>query len=160
MALINSVLSWLMKKRFHQIELFMKYPYEVQDEWFKKLISGGQYSEWGKKYDYASIHNAEIFRQRVPVSDYHDLKPYIDRLRSGEQNVLWNSEIKLFAISSGTTDEKSKWIPVSEEVLDECHYEGGTDMLSMSCNKHPDTLVFEGRGLAMGGRHKLTEINN
>lgn len=160
MAFINSVLAWLMKKRFHQIELFMKYPNEVQEEWFKKLILGGKNSEWGKKYDYASISNAQIYRQRVPVSSYDNLKPYIDRLRAGEQNILWNSEIKLFAKSSGTTSDKSKYIPVSDAALEECHFKGGKDMLSIYCNNNPDTLVFDGRGLAMGGSHNITEINN
>lgn len=160
MALINSVLFWLMKKRFHQIELFMKYPHEVQDEWFKRLISNARDTEWGKKYDYKSIKNQNDFESRVPVSDYESLTPYIKRLRSGEQNILWNSEIKLFAKSSGTTSDKSKFIPVSQEALEECHFKGGKDMLSMYCNNHPDTLLFDGRGLAMGGSHRITEINN
>lgn len=160
MALINSVLSWLMKKRFHQIELFMKYPHEVQDEWFKKLISAARNTEWGIKYDYRSIQDPRTFRERVPLNDYESLKPYIERLRRGEQNILWNTEIKLFAKSSGTTSDKSKYIPVSQEALLECHYKGGKDMLSMYCNNHPDTLLFDGRGLAMGGSHNITEINN
>ena len=160
MALINSVLSWLMKKRFHQIELFMKYPHEVQNELFKKLILNAKNTEWGLKYDYKSITTPETFRERVPLNDYESLKPYIERLRRGEQNILWNSEIKLFAKSSGTTSDKSKYIPVSQEALEECHYKGGKDMLSMYCNNHPDTLLFDGRGLAMGGSHNITEINN
>ncbi len=160
MALINSVLSWLMKKRFHQIELFMKYPLEVQEEWFKKLISQARDTEWGKKYDYASISSVEEFKARVPVNTYETLKPYIDRLRKGEQNILWGSEIKWFAVSSGTTAGKSKYIPVSTESLEECHYNVGKDMLSIYCNNYPDTYIFDGRGLAMGGSHKITEINN
>ncbi|MCB0805884.1 MAG: GH3 auxin-responsive promoter family protein [Bacteroidales bacterium] len=160
MALINSVLSWLMKKRFHQIELFMKYPHEVQLEWFNKLINNAANTEWGKKFDYSSIQSRETFRERVPVNDYESLKPYIDRLRKGEQNILWNTEIKLFAKSSGTTSERSKFIPVSQEALEECHFKGGKDMLSMYCNNYPDTLIFDGRGLAMGGSHNITEINN
>jgi hypothetical protein len=149
-----------MKKRYHQIELFMKYPYEVQEEWFKRLISNGKNTEWGIKHNYASISNIDKFRTRVPVTDYDTLKPYIDRLRNGEQNILWNSEIKLFAKSSGTTSSKSKFIPVSEESLEECHFKGGKDMLSMYCYNYPDTLLFDGRGLSMGGSHQITEINN
>ncbi len=160
MALINSVLSWLMKKRFHQIELFRKYPYEVQEEWFKKLITNAKETEWGKKYDYKSISSYNIYKNRVPVNDYESLKPYINRLRKGEQNILWNSEIKLFAKSSGTTSDKSKYIPVSQEALEECHYKGGKDMLSIYCNNYPDTLLFDGKGLSMGGSHRITEINN
>jgi len=160
MALLHSVLSWLMKKRYHQIELFMKYPHEVQEEWLKRLINNGRDTEWGRKYDYKSISNYNDFVSRVPISDYEDLKPYINRLRKGEQNILWNSEIKLFAKSSGTTADKSKFIPVSQEALEECHYKGGKDMLSIYCNNYPDTLVFDGRGLAMGGSHRISEINN
>ncbi len=160
MALINSVLSWLMKKRFHQIELFMKYPHEVQEEWFKKLIANGKDTEWGRLYDYKSIKSFTEYKNRVPVNDYEALKPYINRLRNGEQNILWNSEIKLFAKSSGTTSDKSKYIPVSQEALEECHYKGGKDMLSIYCNNYPETLLFDGKGLSMGGSHRITEINN
>jgi len=159
MALINSVLYWLMKKRFHQIELFMKYPHEVQAEWFKKLISAGRDTEWGMKYGYASIDTREQYRERVPVNDYDGMKPYINRLRKGERGILWNSDIKWFAKSSGTTD-RSKYIPVSQEALEECHYKGGKDMLSIYCNNHPETVIFSGRGLAMGGSHRITEIDN
>ena len=160
MALINSVISWLMKKRFHQIGLFMKYPNEVQEEWFKKLIFQAKNTEWGKKFDYASINSVEEFKKRVPVNSYESLKPYIDRMRKGEQNILWSSEVKWFAKSSGTTAGKSKYIPVSIESLEECHYKVGKDMLSIYCNNYPDTYIFDGRGLAMGGSHKITEINN
>jgi hypothetical protein len=160
MALINSVLSWLMKKRFHQIELFMKYPHEVQEEWFKKLITNASETEWGKMYDYKSINSVNEYKERVPTNDYEALKPYINRLRNGEQNILWNSEIKLFAKSSGTTSDRSKYIPVSQEAIEECHYKGGKDMLSIYCNNYPDTLLFDGKGLSMGGSHRITEINN
>lgn len=142
-----------MKKRMHQIELFMKYPHDVQDEWFKKLIAAGRQTEWGKKYGYDSITTYEEFIKRVPVSDYDDLKPYIERLRKGEQNLLWNSEIKWFAKSSGTTSDKSKFIPVSQEALDECHFKGGKDLISIYCNIHEDTQIFSGKLLGMGGTH-------
>jgi len=149
-----------MKKRIHQIELFMKYPHEVQEEWFKRLIHNARNTEWGKKHGYRSIKNPDKYRERVPLNNYESLKPYIERLRKGEENLLWNSEIKLFAKSSGTTSEKSKFIPVSQEALEECHYRGGKDMLSIYCNNYPETFLFDGRGLAMGGSHNITEINN
>jgi hypothetical protein len=160
MPIINSVLSWLMKKRIHQIELFIKYPHDVQIEWFKKLIAAAGDTEWGKKYDYASITNLQQFKDRVPVSDYNNLKPYINRLRKGEQNLLWNTDVKWFAKSSGTTSDKSKFIPVSGEALEECHFKGGKDMLSIYFHNHPDSLIFSGRGLAMGGSSTITEVNN
>ncbi len=160
MALINSVLSWLMKKRFHQIELFMKYPHEVQEELLKKLIFNGKNTEWGKRYDFHSIKTRKEFANRIPIHQYEDIKDDIDRVRKGEQNIFWNSEIKLFAKSSGTTSEKSKFIPVSQEALEECHYKGGKDMASIYCHNYPDTQIFDGRGLSIGGSHQITEINN
>ena len=160
MALINSVLSWLMKQRIHQIELFIKYPFEVQSDWLKKLLSTAKNTEWGRKYDYKTIDSPGKFKERVPLNDYESLKPFIERLRKGEQNILWPSEIKWFAKSSGTTSDKSKFIPVSQEALEECHYKGGKDLLSIYCNNHPDTFLFDGRGIAMGGSHHITEINN
>jgi hypothetical protein len=149
-----------MKKRIHQIDLFIKYPHDVQMEWFKKLITAGKDTEWGKKHGYASITNLRQFKDHVPVSDYNNLKPYIDRLRKGEQNLLWNTDVKWFAKSSGTTSDKSKYIPVSSEALEECHFKGGKDMLSIYFHNHPDSLIFSGRGLAMGGSSTITEVNN
>jgi len=160
MALINSVISWLMKKRFHQIELFMKYPHEVQGEWFKKLILTAKDTEWGKKYDFKSINSYEDFRNRVPINDYESIKGDIDRVMKGQQNILWPTDIRLFAKSSGTTSEKSKFIPVSPESLEECHFKGGKDMLGIYCSNFPETLMFDGRGLAMGGSHTIREVNN
>ena len=160
MPIFNSFLSWLMKKRIHQIELFIKYPHDVQLEWFKKLITAARSTEWGQKYDYASISDYETFKNRVPVNDYNGLKPYIDRLRNGEQNILWNTDIKWYAKSSGTSGDKSKFIPISNEALEECHFKGGKDMLSIYCNNHPETMIFDGKGLIMGGSSSITEINN
>ncbi|MGP8217530.1 MAG: GH3 auxin-responsive promoter family protein [Bacteroidia bacterium] len=159
MAVINSIFSWLMKKRMHQIELFMRYPHEVQQEWLYRLVDSAKYTEWGKKYDYASIKTEAEFKKRVPVSEYEDLKPYIDRLRKGEQNILWPGEIRWFAKSSGTTGDKSKFIPVSQESLDECHFKGGKDMLTLYCNNYPETHLFDGKTLSLGGSHKEEEDN-
>ncbi len=152
-------MSWLMRKRIHQIELFVKYPHEVQDEWFKRLINAGRSTEWGRLYDYKSITSYDEFANRVPVSDYEQLKPFIDRLRAGEQNILWPEEIKWFAKSSGTTSSKSKFIPVSNASLEECHFKGGKDMISLYVNNFPDSEVFDGRGLVMGGSHSITEVS-
>ena len=159
MALINSVLYWLIKKRIHQIDLFIKYPHDVQAEWFRRLITTAKDTEWGKEYGYSSISNVGQFRERVPVSTYEDLKGRIDLMRQGKQNILWPTDIRWFAKSSGTTDDRSKFIPVSQESLEECHYKGGKDMLSLYCNNFPNTALFSGRGLAIGGSHKISEIN-
>lgn len=159
MAIVNSIFTWYIKKRVHQIELFMKYPLDVQDEWFHTLISSAEQTEWGKKYDYKSITNLDQFKDRVPIQDYDSLKPYITRMLEGEQNILWPSEIKWFAKSSGTTSDRSKFIPVSEESLQECHYRCGKDMLSIYCNNRPETKMFTGKGLVLGGSHQINQLN-
>jgi hypothetical protein len=159
-SLINSVIHWLIKKRIHQIELFMKYPYEVQDEWINKLIYTAKDTEWGKNYDYRSIKTVKTFAERVPINTYEDLQPTIDRLRNGEQNLLWPEEIKWFAKSSGTTAGKSKYIPMSESAIEECHYKGGKDMISLYLNVYPEARIFEGKNLIMGGSGVMQEVSN
>lgn len=149
-----------MKKRIHQIELFMKYPHEVQEEWFFDLISTAQGTEWGRKYDYSTISSVREFKERVPIQDYDSLKPYIERMVRGEENILWPSYVRWFAKSSGTTSDRSKFIPVSDEALEDCHYKGGKDLVSIFCNNRPDTQVFKGKGLVLGGSHQMNEVGN
>lgn len=151
MPIINSIASWYMKKRMHQIELFMKYPFDVQNEWLKKLIDAAEFTEWGGAHNFTDIDNYEQFKRNVPLQDYESLKPFIDRVRKGEQNIIWNSDIKWFAKSSGTTNDKSKFIPVSEESLDNCHYNGGRDMIAIHCALNPETQLFTGKNLALAG---------
>jgi hypothetical protein len=160
MPILNSIASWWMKKRMHQIELFMKYPYEVQQEWLRQLISSAKDTEWGKKYDYQNISTYEQFKEKVPLQDYDSLKPFIDRTRKGEQNILWNTDIKWFAKSSGTTNDKSKFIPVSEESLDNCHYNGGRDMIAIHCSLHPETQLFTGKNLALAGSLVIDHVGD
>ncbi len=160
MPIINSIFSWIMKQRIHQMELFIKYPMEVQDEVFRKLIHAGRFSEWGQNYDYASIKSISDFRSRVPIQDYESLKSYINRLRNGEQRLLWSSDVKWFAKSSGTTSDKSKFIPVTNEALEECHFKGGKDLLSIYCNNHPETGLFNGKLLSLGGSHQINSFEN
>lgn len=149
-----------MKKRIHQIELFMKYPHDVQDELFRKLVDEASTTEFGKKYGFSDIQNVEQYRERVPVSTYENLFPYIQRLMRGEQNILWPSEITWFSKSSGTTNQRSKFIPVSEDALEECHFKGGKDLISIYVNNYPDTKLFDGKGLAVGGSHQINEYDS
>jgi len=149
-----------MKQRIHQMELFIKYPHEVQDDCFRWLVSSAKNTEWGLKYGYGSMTKLSQFKERVPINNYDGIKPYIDRLRQGEQNILWPQEIKWFAVSSGTTADKSKFIPVSEDTIEECHFKGGKDVLTFYCNNHPETKLFNGKGLALGGSHTVNEIDN
>ncbi len=160
MPILNSIASWWMKKRMHQIELFMKYPDDVQNEWLLKLTQSAKDTEWGKRYDYKNIFNAEQFKNNIPLQDYESIKPFIDRVRKGEQNILWHSDIKWFAKSSGTTNDKSKFIPVSEESLDDCHYNGGRDMIAIHCSLHPETQLFTGKNLALAGSLVTDKFGN
>jgi hypothetical protein len=159
MGLINSILTWVMKQRIHQIELFIKYPDEVQDELFRKLVYDARFTEFGQRYNFSSISSYEDYRNRVPIHTYENLYPYIQRLMRGEQNLLWPTEIKWFSKSSGTTNASSKFIPVSQEALEDCHFKGGKDLLSIYVNNYPDTTVFDGKGLAVGGSHQINEFD-
>lgn len=160
MPIINSFISWLMKKRIHQIELFMKYPHEVQQEVFQKLITTAADTAWGKKYKYNQIKNYSNFASRVPLQDYEDLKQYVVRLKQGEKNLLWPGEVKWFAKSSGTTNDKSKFIPVTREALEECQFKAGKDMLSIYCNNNSTTKIFQGKSLAIGGSRQINQFNS
>jgi hypothetical protein len=157
---LNSIASWFMTKRMHQIELFMRYPLEVQNEWLFRLINSAKDTEFGQRFGFGDIDSLETFQERVPLQDYESLKPSIERIRRGEQNILWNSEIKWFAKSSGTTNDKSKFIPLSQESLEECHYRGGKDMVSIHCTNYPQAQLFTGKNLALGGSHSKDVFNN
>lgn len=148
-----------MKKRIHQIELFMKYPHEVQREVFLNLIDTAKHTVYGKAHRFADIKTIRDFQNRVPIVSYEDFYPYIERVMRGEQQVLWPSKIKWFAKSSGTTNAKSKYIPVSAEALEDCHYKGGKDMLSIYVNNYPETKVFSGKNLAIGGSQQINPMD-
>lgn len=149
-----------MKKRMHDIDLFMKYPLEVQEELFKRLTTTARNTEFGRTHGFADIHNQEQFRRMIPVSTYEDIHPYIERNMQGEQNLLWPSDVKWFAKSSGTTNARSKFIPVSYEALEECHFKGGKDMLSAYCNAFPETKMFDGKGLTIGGSQQVNQFDS
>jgi len=160
MQFINSLVTWLNFKRLYQIDLFKKFPFEVQRESLFKLVDKAKDTAYGKQYNFSSIKTIEEFQERVPVKNYDGLKPYIERLLKGEQNVLWPSEIKWFAKSSGTTNDKSKFIPVSREALEDCHFRGGKDILAVYTSNYPETGIYSGKGLTLGGSHQINKINN
>ena len=159
-TIINSIASWILKKRIHQIELFTKYPIEVQEEILFGLLRSAENTVLGKKYEYSSIKNYETFNERIPVSTYEELEPYIEQTRQGAQNIFWNSNIKYFAKSSGTTNAKSKFIPVSSEALDNNHYKASKDLLCLYLNNNEDSQLFTGKSLRLGGSKELYENNN
>ena len=157
--LVNSIASWFLKKRFHQIELFLKYPCEVQNELLFNLIDTAKDTQIGKKYDFTSISNYKTFTERVPVTTYEEYQDVIERSRKGETNIFWPSPIKWFAKSSGTTNAKSKFIPVSEESLEDCHYAAGKDLLCMYLNNNENSQMFTGKSLRIGGSKELYKEN-
>jgi hypothetical protein len=159
LALINSIFGWYIKKRIHQIDLFIKYPHDVQNDWFQQLLDTAKNTEWGKRYGYAEIKSVEEYKRRVPIQGYEGFKDDIERIIGGEQNVLWPTEITMFAKSSGTTSDKSKFIPVSQESLEDCHYKGGKDLMSLYYNEFSESKLMEGRGLAMGGSSDFVPLN-
>ena len=155
---LNPVISWIANKRIYQIGLFKEYPIEVQEELLMRIIRGAQYTEWGKMHDFKSINSPQEFRNRFPVQTYEDLLPFIERMKTGKQNILWHNEIKWFAKSSGTTSERSKFIPVSLEALEDCHYEAGKDMVALYFNNFPESEVLRGKTLVIAG--SKTSIND
>lgn len=160
LPVINSIASWLLKKRFHQIELFLKYPNEVQEELLFQLIRTAEDTFIGKKFEFETIRSYKTFVERVPISVYEALAPMIEQTRKGEQNLFWPTPIKWFAKSSGTTNAKSKLIPVSTEALDDCHYKGSKDLLCLYLNNNENSKLFIGKSLRLGGSQQPYEDNN
>ena len=157
--LVNSIASWFLKKRIHQMELFIKYPNEVQQELLRMLVSKARNTEFGKKYGFSEIQDYKTFAQRVPIHSYEEYEADIERSRQGENNIFWPTPIKWFAKSSGTTNAKSKFIPVSDDSLMNCHYAAGKDLLCMYLNNNPQSSLFTGKSLRLGGSKEIYKNN-
>lgn len=138
--------------RRKKIELYNTHAEALQEQVFRKLIKNAAHTEWGTKYDYAHIQSYSDF-QRVPIQTYEDIKGDVDRMRHGEKDILWPGQIKWYAKSSGTTNDKSKFIPVSPDGLKNIHYMGGKDAVSLYLGINPDSKFFSGKGLILGGSH-------
>lgn len=159
MALISSIASWFLKKRIHEIELYKKYPHNVQQDCFENLIHTSENTDWGRKFKFSELKTVEDFRKQVPIHNYHDLEPYFDRMRKGESDVLWPDVVEWFAKSSGTTNSKSKFIPVSEDALNDCHYKGGKDLLALYHDAFPDSELLSGKTIGVAGS-AIQDIDN
>ena len=142
------------------MELFIKYPHEVQQELLHHLLNKAAQTEMGNRYGFSSIRNYEDYKSRVPLVQYEDIEEQIERCRLGAQNIFWPSPIRWFAKSSGTTNAKSKFIPVSIESLEDCHYKAGKDMLSLYFNNNPQSQLLTGKCLRLGGTRELYEESN
>lgn len=160
MPLVNSVINRINYKRINKIQLYSEYPEEIQKEILFNLLNKAMYTQWGKNYDFAGIKSVDDFQKAMPVSSYEDIKPYIDRLRDGEPDLLWPGQVRWFAKSSGITSGKSKFIPVTKDSMELCHLRGPKDVLAIYIKNYPETKVLKGKTLILGGSHRINNINN
>ncbi|MCH7397949.1 GH3 auxin-responsive promoter family protein [Belliella sp. DSM 107340] len=151
MEVVNTFMTWIFKNRIGQIKNFMENPIDTQEEILFELIDDAKRTDFGKKHHFSKIKDYKDFASKVPIHDYEEMKPYIEKTMKGSQNVIWNTEIEWFSKSSGTTSSRSKYIPVSQESLEECHFKGGKDMISLYVNNYPDSKLFSGKALTIGG---------
>ncbi len=159
MKLLSPAISRLARLRHWRIEQWIQNPIATQREVLQDLFTHVQYSEFGRKYGLAGISSIREFKKRVPIHEYNDIKPYVERLMEGEEDLLWNTPVSWFAKSSGTTSDKSKFIPITEQSLEDCHYQAAKDVLTMYYNLNPESDLLTGKGLVIGGSHQINSIN-
>ncbi len=159
MKFLSPAISRLARLRLWLIELWTSQPVAAQREVLQELVTAAQYTEFGRKYKFNQLFSLKTFKQTVPVHEYDDLKPYIIHMMNGEENILWNTPIEWFAKSSGTTSDKSKFIPVSKESLEENHFQGSKDVLTMYYKNFPESDLLTGKGLVIGGSHQVNKMN-
>lgn len=139
--------------RQKEIERHYTEPEALQHEVLNYLISKGKQTEYGRNHLMGAVDNYDDFRDRLPICTYEDLKSDIDRMRHGDEDVLWPGQTRWYAKSSGTTNDKSKFIPISPEGLKNIHYKGGADVVALYLRNHPDSRIFDGKSLILGGSH-------
>lgn len=159
MDILTKTISLLFRSRQEKIERFAQEADVIQRKQLHALLTTAGQTEWGRKYEYQSIRSYEDFRQRVPLQTYDDIKPYIKRMINGERNVLWPSAVRWYAKSSGTTHDKSKFLPVTPEILKRCHYKGGFDCVALYLRNTPGSHFFSRKGLILGGSHSPSPLN-
>ncbi len=160
MKLLSPAISKLARMRVWRIKNWTNHPVASQREVLQDLVSAAQYTDFGKKYNFSSLFSVKEFKLKVPIHEYEDLLPYIERMMEGEDNVLWNTPVKWFAKSSGTSGKKSKFIPVSEESLQENHFKASKDVLTSYYNNFPSSDLLTGKGLVIGGSHQVNQLND
>lgn len=159
MKLLSSFLSTIARARSWRVENWTDYPAACQRDVLQDLVTTAQYTTFGRQYHFSDLYSVKEFKAIVPVHEYEDLQPYIDRMLNGEENVLWNTPVKWFAKSSGTTSSKSKFIPVSDESLHENHFKASKDVLTNYYKNFPSSSLLTGKGLVVGGSHQLNHFN-
>ena len=150
---LTKIIRPFFKGRAKEIEKFTDHAEEIQRSVLKRLVTEAAGTEWGKAHAYSEMKGYDSFTRRVPISTYEDLKGYIDRMRRGERDLLWPGQVRWYAKSSGTTNDKSKFIPVSPAGLHDTHYAGGRDAVALYLRNHPESRLFDGRALILGGSH-------
>ena len=160
MKLLSPTISRLARLRYNTIQQWMEHPHDAQREVLQDLVTHGQYTEIGRRYNMNKLFNVKDFKAAVPIHEYDDIKPYIERMMNGEQNLLWNTPVTWFAKSSGTTSDKSKFIPITDESLNDCHFMASKDVISLYYNSNPNSDLLTGKGLVIGGSHQVGAFNN
>lgn len=158
--LFNAAANWFIRQRIDQIENFITHPFETQDGVLFSQLYKAKNTAYGRDLAFADISTYDEFRDRVPIVSYEDFEPYIERARKGERDVIWPGGIRHFAKSSGTTNAKSKFIPISDDSLENCHYKAGKDLLAMYANNHPENNLFAFKNLRLGGSAEMYEDYN
>ena len=159
MKFLSPAISKLARMRLWRIENWSNHPVAVQREVLQELVTAAQYTEFGRKYNFSKLFLLKEFKKNVPIHEYNDLKPYILRMMDGEENILWNTPVAWFAKSSGTTSDKSKFIPISEESLQDNHFKASKDLLSNYYKNFPSSDLLTGKGLVVGGSHQISKVN-
>lgn len=160
MKLLSPAISKLARLRLWRIQNWINHPVASQRETLQNLVTSAQYTAFGKKYNFSSLFSVKAFKKNVPIHEYEDISPYIKRMMDGEDNVLWNSPVKWFAKSSGTTSDKSKFIPISDESLEENHFKASKDVLTTYYKNFPSSDLLTGKGLVVGGSHQVNKLND
>lgn len=159
MKFLSPAISTLARLRSWRIEAWMQHPISAQREVLQDLVTAAQYTEFGRQYEFSKLFTTKSFKQAIPIQDYNDIKPFIERMMGGEQNLLWNTPINWYAKSSGTTSDKSKFIPVSNESLEDGHFKAAKDILTLYYNFNPDSDLLTGKGLLVGGSHAISSLH-
>ena len=152
-SIVNSLVAWYLSRRWSEIDNFVLYSHDIQRKLLFQMLADSANTVFGRQYDFHKMKNTQDYKSAVPIHTYEDLKPYIERNMHGEQQILWHSDIEWFAKSSGTSSDKSKFIPVSKESLNEIHYKGGQDLLTFYFRNNPESKLFTGKSLIMGGSY-------
>jgi hypothetical protein len=159
MKLLSPAISKLARMRLWRIKNWINHPVAAQREVLQDLVTSAQYTDFGKQHHFSRLFSVKEFKLHVPIQEYEDVEPYIKKMMEGQENVLWNTPVKWFAKSSGTSNSKSKFIPISVESLQENHFKASKDVLTNYYNNFPSSDLLTGKGLVVGGSHQINHLN-